>query len=373
MRFRSLGAHASRSRLHFGSGFVRSTRVVEYLSVRYGPVQKVLECDVSEVTGFPSSLAVTPDGQELISLGFSEGTITLRDAMTLEILAGPARNIECPIEICGRDTLGTAQAHAVAISPDGSMAVFTSRGGVLGLELPSLAPRFYYLGDVGQPRHVIRDRSGQSYYVSGEHRRIARLNAMGVQQALYDREDITALSLSRDEGEVLAITDEGLSLRVLDAVDLSLIQAIDLPFEGQVVVPMMDPTRVVIVGGDPSGPETSVNAPVLSASVDLTEEAVGAPDTLLTGSAGFILFGDGNEWTDIGSHTAIVPTLAGTVTIDTRTGKVTLLSPQELGEAQVPPCCDIASYPDGRHVVMANTDFNDHGGSLIVYKVDELE
>lgn len=342
---------------------------------------KVLECRTPEVTGssnFPSGVAVTPDGRWLVSLGFSNGTVTLYDATTLDIVAGPLHKIpvEIPVEGAVGDTIFLAQPHAVTISPDGSMAVLTSGNGVIGLALPSLDLLFNPLiPGLVQPRHVVRDRAGENYYISSGGSGIARLSATGEPQAFFEDAFITtAMSLTRDNRELLLVTDNGGRFVVLTAPDLQRRLSIKLPsdFEGQVVVPLKLDNRAIIVGGRKGGGETSVALPLMALSIDLTNGAMGSHQILFEGTGGFVLLGDGNEWTDVGEATAVVPTLVGTVTIDTNLGTVALHPPAEL-ESNVlrPPCCDIAAYPSGDRVVFSVLDVVDNEGSLIVYEVEE--
>ena len=65
------------------------------------------------------------------------------------------------------------------------------------------------------------------------------------------------------------------------------------------------------------------------------------------------LFGDGNQWAEVGEATAVVPTQVGTLTIDLVTGEPTLHSAMAL-ESENPPCCDIAAYPARDRIVIAD-------------------
>ena len=332
--------------------------------------RKVLERDVSEVTGFPSGVAVTPDGRWLISLGFSRRTVTVHDAGTLEPVTGPLEVI---------DSIRLSQPHAVVVSPDGSMAVLTNRSGVVGICLPSLEPLFHLSTAIlNSPRHVVPDPTGESYYISSQLDGIARLSATGEVKAFFEDAFVTAaMSLTRDGQELLVVTDNGRRLVVLSALDLNPRLSVDLevsvevPFKGEVVVPLRD-QHAIIVGGDPVGGETAVQEPIMALSVDLSTGVVGSPQVLfeVEGSTAPLLLGDGNEWVDVGESTAIVPTQAGTVTIDTNLGTVAFHSAAELDE-NVPPCCDIARYPDGNRVVFSALADVHTGGSLIIYDVEE--
>lgn len=335
--------------------------------------RKVLERDTPQVPGssnFPSGVAVSPDGRWLISLGFSNSTVTLYDAATLDLVAGPVQAI---------DSVQVGLPHAVAVSPDGSFAVMAGRTGVIGFCLPSLELLFHpRIPGQGPARHVARDRVGGSYYVSAEGfnaeaSNVARLTASGELQAFFDAQPATtAMSLTRDDKELLVLTDNGSRLVILRTPDLSLRLSIDLPleFQGQVVVPLRGDDRAIIVGGAPAGGETSVRGPLMALPVDLASGAMG-PLQVLSESAVGGLLGDGNEWADAGETTAIVPTFAGVVTIDTNLGTVTLHSAADL-QRDTPPCCDIASYPSGDRVVFSSADFSiNRRGSLIVYEVEE--
>lgn len=176
------------------------------------------------------------------------------------------------------------------------------------------------------------------------------------------------MSLTRDERELLVVTDTS-GLLVLSTPDLSLRQSIDLPieFEAQVIVPLRD-DRAILVGGAPGG-ETSVLGPLMALAVDLTTGSLGSLQ-VLSGGGGIINLGDGNEWTDARNATAIVPTTAGTVTVDTNLGTVAIHSPAEL-QLDFPPCCDIASYPGGERIVFASLgpESSTGPGSLLVYEV----
>jgi hypothetical protein len=114
----------------------------------------------------------------------------------------------------------------------------------------------------------------------------------------------------------------------------------------------------------------------MAVSVDLVTGSTGSLQVLCCEAfpGQTFLFGDGNQWADVTEAMAIVPTNVGTVLIDTETGTISLYSGTEL-QNDVPPCCDIGSYPSGNRVVMANFksvgDGGSPGGSLIVYEVDE--
>ncbi|MGH7572751.1 MAG: hypothetical protein ACREMK_13060 [Gemmatimonadota bacterium] len=326
---------------------------------------------MSDVTGFPSGVAVTPDGRWLINLGFTLRTVTVYDARTLEPVAGPLEAI---------DSILLAQPHAVVVSPDGSMAVLTNRSGVIGVCLPSLELLFHLSTAVlNSPRHVVPDAKGENYYISSQLEGIARISATGEVQAFFEDAFVTAaMSLTRDGQELLVVTDNGRRLVVLSTPDLNprlsvdFELSVDVPFKGEVVVPLRD-KRAIIIGGHPVGAETAVGEPIMALPVDLVTGAVGSPQVLfeVEGPPGPLLLGDGNEWVDVGEATAIVPTMAGTVTIDTNLGTVAFHSAAEL-EENVPPCCDIARYPEGERVVFSALDSSTRtGGFLIVYDVDE--
>jgi hypothetical protein len=355
----------------------RSTVSPDQPPARTVAFQKVLERDVSEVTGYASGLAVTPDGQWLISLGFNEGTVTLYDADGLERIAGPVHEIPCPPPLfcAGFDPIFLSQPHAVVVSPDGLLAVLTSRNGVTGLRLPSLELVFNtQVPGLGAARHVVRDRAGENYYVSGEHTGIARLDVAGEPQAFFEGASTpTAISLSRDERELLVLNDNGRRFGILTIADLEPRLSVDLPsdFEGQVIVPLRMDNRAIIVGGA-SGVETSVTPPLRTLSIDLNTGSVETVQVLFEG-VGLILLGDGNEWAEVGDASAVVPTAVGTMTIDTNRGIAALHSPIQL-QNDVSPCCDIASYPGGNRVVITNAQNNPGGvpgARLIVYDVEE--
>lgn len=323
--------------------------------------RKVLERKVPEVPGsrsFPSGLAVTPDGRWIISLGFSNATVTLYDAATLEVVAGPVTAI---------DSVSLGQPHAVVVSPDGKMAVMTNRTGVIGFCLPSL--ELVFLPHTAAPRHVVRDRAGENYYVSGEGFDVVRLTREGEPQAVFKTEGITGIALTRDDRELLVLTDFGRTLVILRTPDLDPRLLIELPFKGEAVVPLRD-RHAIIIGGTPIGGDTSVGLPIMALPVHLDTGAVDSVQVLVEGTGGIILLGDGNEWTDAGESTAIVPTAAGTVTIDTNDGTVALHPAADLEEG-IPPCCDIGSYPEGDRVVFSALDISGVGGSLIIYEVEE--
>lgn len=334
------------------------TRVVQF--------RKLLE---REVPPFPSGVAVTPDGRWLVSLGFREGTLSLYDATTLELVAGPVQGIPCaPPLFCeaDRDSIFLFQPHAAVMSPDGAMVVVTSRNGVLGFSLPSLEVVFGAPG-IGQPRYGIRDRAGEDYYFNGEEENVFRFSVGDGSQARFEAEFTEGIALTRDERSLLALTDSGTRLQVLGAPDLELQRSVDLPLHGVVVVPLKRADRAIIVGGSTGAGQTSAQAPLMAVSVNVATGVVEAPEILCCeGIEGVnFLFGDGNQWAEIGEATAIVPTALGTVTIDTNMGAVSIHSAVEL-ESEIPPGFDIAAYPDGRRIVLA-----DAPGRLIVYEVEE--
>jgi hypothetical protein len=338
--------------------------------------RKVLEREVSDVTGYPSGLAVTPDGQWLVSLGFSTATITVYNPSTLQPVAGPVHEIPCPPphDCDGFDPIIVVNPHAVAVSPDGSLAVVTNRTGVLGLRLPSLDLQFRQLHSLrGFPRHVVRDRTGENYYIGGEDYDVARLTASGDVGSLFEAEGVEGIALTRDEEDLLVLTEFGARLVVLNTPDLTPRLAIDLPFEGEVVVPLKAHDRAVVVGGAPRNADTAARTPVMAMSVDLATGSTGSLQILSEPLGGqTVLFGDGNQWADVGQSTSIVPTSHGTAVIDTDHGTVDFYLQLESDPS---PCCDIGRYPTGNRVVMANakslpgTGFP--GGSLIVYEIDD--
>jgi DNA-binding beta-propeller fold protein YncE len=337
--------------------------------------QRVIEREVSDV-GYPSGLAVTPDGRWLVSLGFSTGTVALYDATTLERVVGPYHYLLT----ADSDSVQLGHTHAVVVSPDGSFAVLTSSTGVLGLSLPSLEVLFHPpIPIIDPPRHVVRDRAGENYYVSSASRGIARLTAAGEPRAFFgDAFITTAMALTRDDRELLVVTENGGRLLVLGTPDLQPRLSIDLPgeFEGQVVVPLQQNDRAILVGGARGAGETSADTPLMALPVDLATGLVGSLQVLCCEVPGGLdfSFADGNKWADAGEATAIVPTAVGTVTIDTNLGTVTLHPATELQNDE-PPCCDIASYPSKDRVVMANAQSvgggGFPGGSLVVYEVEE--
>jgi hypothetical protein len=315
----------------------------------------------------------------LISLGFSSGTVTLYDAATLDLIAGPLHAILVDIPVEGRalgDTIFLTQPHAVVTSPDGSMAVLTSRNGVIGLSLPSLDLLFNPLtGQRSPPRHVVRDRAGENYYVSAEGDDVVRLSASGEPKALFMAERTEAIALTRDEERILVLADSGNRLAVLNVPDLSLRMNIDLPLTGAVIVPLKQNDMAIILGGTGGG-GTASRTPLMALPVDLASGTVGSLQVLCCEQPGGLtfLFGDGNQWAEVGEATAIVPTAVGTVTINTDAGTVDLQSAVDL-QNDVPPCCDIAAYPRGDHVAITSAAFTGGsgtpGGSIIVYQVEE--
>lgn len=326
--------------------------------------------EVEGSSNFPSGVAVTPDGSWIISLGFSNGTVTLYDAATLDLVAGPLRYLHSS----DSDSVQIVQPHAVVVSPNSSSAVLTNRTGVIGFSLPSLEVLFHTLiPGLVSPRHILRDRAGENYYVSSEGAGIARLTSSGEPQAFFkDAVITTAMALTRNEQDLLVVTDDGERLVVLATPDLNPRRTIQLPaeFEGQVIVPLQLENRAIIVGGSPSAGETSVGSPLMTLPVNLATGAFGQIQEL-TNPNGRFLMGDGNEWTDIGEATAIVPTGVGTVTIDTNLGTAELHGASDL-QRESPPCCDIASYSTCDRAVFSNLDLNaDLGGSLIIYAIEE--
>ena len=336
--------------------------------------QKILEREVPEVEGssnFPSGIAVTPDGRWIISLGFSNGTVSLYDAETLDLVAGPFHYLHSS----DSDSIQIVQPHAVVVSPDGAFAVLTNRTGVIGFSLPSFDILFHTLiPGLVSPRHIVRDRAGENYYVSSEGTGIGRLTSSGEAQDFFEDAVITtAMALTRNEGDVLVVTDNGRRVVVLATPDLNLRRTIELPaeFEGQVIVPLKAEDRAIIVGGSPSAGETSVGAPLKVLPVNLATGALGQIQPLTNPDLGRFLLGDGNEWTDTGDATAIVPTGIGTVTIDTNRGAATFHTAADL-QRESPPCCDISSYPTPDRVVFSSLDVGaDPGGSLIIYAAEE--
>jgi len=366
------------------------TRAVEF--------RKVLEREIPrqpQSPNFPSGLAVTPDGRWLVSLGFSNGTVTLYDATTLEIVTGPVRKFPCMPSstiFCGegifqRDTLLLGQAHAAAVTPDGSMAIVThGRGtfpGIFGFALPSLelvwAPRTIGLSNSRPPRYIVRDRAGENYYVSAEEGdEVVRLTpdrftATGGADAIFRGEfTITSIALTRDERELLVLHDSGRRLAVLTTPGLAPRLSVELPIKGNVVVPLKEGDRAIVVGGtgtSMSTLETSSVLPLMAVSVDLASGVVGSPRVLLDGFGGVNL-ADGNQWTEVGESTAILSTSVGAVTIDTETGSAAFHPPEDL-QSEFAPCCDITRLPNRDRVVMADADFEDETPTLIVFDVDE--
>jgi hypothetical protein len=331
--------------------------------------RKLLE---REVPPFPSGVAVTPDGRWLVSLGFREGTVSLYDATTLELVVGPVRSIPCSAPFfceADRDSIFLTQPHAAVVSPDGSMVVVTSRAGFLWFSLPSLELLFAPPG-IGQrspPRYGIRDRAGENYYFNGEENDVVRVTVSDESQALFSADVTEGIALSRDERDLLVLTDSGRRLQVLGTPDLELRRSIDLPLSGVAVVPLKSADQAIILGGATGAGQTSAQAPLMALSVNVATGSVGSPEILCCEGLGSVdfLFGDGNQWTEVGEATTIVPTSLGTVTIDTNIGTVTLHSAGDL-ESEFPPGFDIAAYPDGQRIVLA-----DAPGRLIVYEVEE--
>jgi hypothetical protein len=320
---------------------------------------------------------VTPDGRWLVSLGYSTGTVALYDATTLERVVGPYHYLRT----ADSDSVQLGHTHAVIVSPDGSFAVLTSSTGVLWVSLPSLevlvSPR---IPSMDSPRYVVRDRAGVNYYVSSEGRGIARLTAAGEPRAFFgDAFITTAMALTRDDRELLVVTDNPRRLLVLGTPDLKPRLSIDLPseFAGQVVVPLQQNDRAILLGGGaPGAGGTLAHTPLMALPVDLATGSMGPLQVLYQGTGGLFLFADGNKWADAGEATAIIPTSVGTVTIDTNLGTATLHPPTALqNDWNLPPCCDIASYPGNDRVVIANAQNvgggGFPGGSLVVYEVEE--
>jgi hypothetical protein len=328
--------------------------------------RKLLE---REVPPFPSGVAVTPDGRWLVSLGFRDGTVSLYDATTLELVTGPVHSIPCsPPLFCqfDRDSIFLVQPHAAVVSPDGSMAVVTSRAGVLGFSLPSLEALFGAPG-ISQPRYGIRDRAGRNYYFNGEENDVFRVTISDGSQALFEAEATEGIALSRDERDLLALTDQGTRLKVLGTPDLELRRSIDLPLSGVVVVPLERADEAIVLGGTTGAGQTAALTPLMALPVNVATGSVGSLQILCCESFGGLtfLFADGNQWAEVGEATAIVPTAVGTVTIDTNLG-IVMLHPAGDLESEMPPGFDIAAYPDGQRIVLA-----DAPGRLIVYEVEE--
>ena len=322
-----------------------------------------------EAPPFPSGVAVTPDGRWLVSLGFRTSDVSLYDAQTLELVAGPLHSI--PSRGLGDfDPIFLFQPHAAVVPPDGSMAVVSSRNGVLGSSLPSLE-LVWLPPTIIQPRYLIRDRTGRNYYFNGEENDVQCLS-IDDSRAVFEAAATEGIALSRDERELFVLTDFGTRLKVLGIPDLDLHRSIDLPFSGVVVVPLKGADQAIVLGGATPAGQTAAHTPLMALPVNPVTGSVGSLQILCCESPGGVpfLFADGNQRVEVGEATAVVPTSAGTVTIDTKLGTVTLHPADDL-ESEQPPCCDIATYPDGQRIIIADALDLMGPGRLVVFEVEE--
>ncbi len=288
--------------------------------------------------------------------------MTVYDAQTLGLLQGP---VSLP-----------SHPHAVALSPDGRLAVIAGKFQVVGLKLPSLDRAFEAKPvAIDIPftfsRHVLLDKEGENYYLSGDTENVVRMTPAGDIVAGFEAPGVEGIALSRDGETLFALTEFGRQLTFLRTPNLELDQAIELPFAGAVIIPLEIHDRLIIVGSA-GGQRTTGRTPLVAASIDLAAGSVlslqelGPPGMA---DGGRFLFGDGNQWVEVGDFTAVVPTQVGMVVINTETGSVSLYSAADL-QSSASPCCDVATYPDRSRIVVA--DFLDFvQGRLVVYRVDE--
>lgn len=328
--------------------------------------RKIAERGVPEFNGsdkyFPTGLAVSPDGRWLIGLGHNNGTIGVYDAQTLDLLVGPLQ---------GLDSVPLVTPRSVFVGEDASFGVLTAKSGIMWFSIPSLGllTRPVINDFDPSPRALVRDHRSQTFYTGGDGKSILRLNRSGQLEALYSNSSgTTGLSLTRDGSELLVLTDWGRRLTILRALDLTPRLSITLPLTAEVIVPLRRGNDAIIIGGLGGGGPASAEGPIVAMSVDLDAGALGVTQVLFEGRS-LVGFGEGNTWTEVGKATAIIPTGVGMVTIDTNYGLVTLHSAQDL-QADLSPCCDIASYPDHKRVVIA-ARFGPTSGKFVVYEIEE--
>ena len=185
----------------------------------------------TEVPPLPSGVAVTPDGRWIVGLGFQTHEINLYDADNLELLAGPIRSLSLQSlpegeGLSDRDSIGVFQPHAAVVSPDGSFVLVTDRHGPLILSLPSLELQSWPIQV--QARYAVRDQAGRNYYFNGEENDVVRWTPSEKSQAVFHASVTEGIALTRDEQELLVLTDRGTRLKVLTAPDLNLAPCCDI-------------------------------------------------------------------------------------------------------------------------------------------------
>ncbi|CAN5230338.1 hypothetical protein BH18GEM1_BH18GEM1_01090 [soil metagenome] len=186
----SLKLYPRRSFLPAPARRLRSSHRRIPLPPQTGLFQKIRERPAPRM---PSGLAVTPDGRYLVSLSFGERSVTVYDAQTLGLLQGP---VSLP-----------SHPHAVALSPDGRLAVIAGKFQVVGLKLPSLDRAFEAKPvAIDIPftfsRHVLLDKEGENYYLSGDTENVVRMTSAGDMVAGFEAPGVEGIALSRD-GEIL--------------------------------------------------------------------------------------------------------------------------------------------------------------------------
>ncbi|CAN5295295.1 hypothetical protein BH18GEM1_BH18GEM1_10620 [soil metagenome] len=309
----------------------------------------------------PWGLALSPNGRHLVVSDFSDGWIYVLDAETYQPLG---------------DTLVAGEPRGIVIDPRTGIDTVLVAGERPGLTIWSLTtegllaliPPF----DREWTSFIVRSPTTGEIYatliLSDEGRVVGRLSNDGTLLASYPLQASgrAGLAVTESGEQLLALEDMARPTRllVLDAHDLALLVAIEVPSWANQVVPLDDVPRALIVGGEVGEPVAAV--------VDWEQGRVDGVQRLGRNSnrASFDL-GRGNTWVRIDARTALVGTTHGILAVNTPTGAVANVAGDYDDGTFVNECCSMVWDAIRRRLLVASSIApSDEAGRLEVYSVD---
>lgn len=311
----------------------------------------------------PWGIALDPTGRYLVVSSYFERQLYVLDAETYQPVG---------------DTIGAGKVRGIVFAPAGSASRMFVPGEASGLIEGEISPEGALTLELRLPEFAAvvawNAAIGSLYAIMlSPERMLIRLASDGsiLATRLLRTDGWPGLASTRDGETILTIEyndpddfeDVFNYLLALDADDLTLVAAVEIPFWALHVVPV-DGGRAVVMGRGREALVDWENEIVLRAR----ELNLDRP------SEGFVDMGRGNPWVQVDSRTAIIGTSNGIFAVDTRTGGVSQVDGEFEDGARVNECCSMVWDAARARLVVASSvvvsEPNPHeAGRLEVYRI----